>query len=103
MKVSAVAVASLAFGTFTAIAPAQGAEKAAAQTVNITLANVNSSNVVNALQRINFMANMTNVTDQAANDTATFQAALISHPTNGFVQITAVADATGLDLSLIHI
>jgi hypothetical protein len=96
-KVSAVAVASLAFGTFTAIAPAQGAEKAAGQTVNITLANANSSNVVNALQRINFMANMTNVTDQAANDTATFQAALISHPTNGFVQITAVADATGLD------
>ena len=95
-KVSAVAVASLGFGLLSVV-PAQAAEKGAGETVNITLANVNTRNVVNAVQRINFMANMSTVTNQAANDTATFQAALISNPAGGFVQVTAVADATGAD------
>jgi hypothetical protein len=94
-KVSAVAVASLGFGLLSVV-PAN-AEVAAGNTVNITLANANTTNVVNALQRVNFMANMTTIADLAADDTATFQASLVSYPTGGFVQVTAVADATGLD------
>ena len=95
-KVSAVAVASLGFGLLSVV-PANAAEKAAADTINITLANANTSTVVGGTARINFMARMSSVTNQAAGDTATFQAAMISNPVGGFVQVTAVADATGAD------
>jgi hypothetical protein len=95
-KVSAVAVASLGFGLLSVV-PANAAEKAAADTINITLANANTSTAVGGTARINFMARMSTVTNQAANDTATFQAAMISNPVGGFVQVTAVADATGAD------
>ena len=95
-KVSAVAVASLGFGLLSVV-PASAAEEAAGQTVNITLANANTATEVNALARVNFMANMTSITNLAADGTVTFQSALVSYPAGGFVQVTAVANATGLD------
>jgi hypothetical protein len=95
-KVSAVAVASLGFGLLSVV-PANAAEEAASQTVNITLANATSSATVGSTVYVNFMATMTSITNIAADNTATFQAALASNPVGGFVQVTAVADATGLD------
>ena len=94
-KVAVVAVASLGFG-LTSVVPAN-AERAAADTINITLANATSSATVGSTVYVNLMARMTTIADLAADDTVTLQAALASNPVGGFVQVTAVADATGLD------
>jgi trimeric autotransporter adhesin len=96
-RIALVAVAALGIGVLTSVSPASAAERAASDTINITLANANTSTAVGGTARVNFMANMTNITDLAQADTATFQAALITHPVGGFVQVTAVADATGAD------
>ena len=94
-KVSAVAVASLGFGLLSVV-PAK-AEVAAASTVNITLANATSSATVGSTVYVNFMARMTTIANLNANDTVTFSSGLTQYPTGGFVQVTANADATGLD------
>ncbi len=95
-RIALVAVTALGAGVLS-VAPATAAERAASDTVNITLANANTTTSVGGTARVNFMARMTDITNLAQADTATFQAALISNPVGGFVQVTAVADATGLD------
>ena len=89
---SAVAAASK---TFTVTATA--VERVASDTSSITLANVNTATEVDALARVNFMANMTDISNLSTDRTVTFQSSLISYPAGGFVQVTANSDATGLD------
>jgi hypothetical protein len=95
-KVAVVAVASLGFG-LTSVVPVNAAEEAAGQTLNITLANATSANTVGSPVYVNFMAKMTTIADLAQNNTVTFSSGLTQYPTGGFVQVTANADATGLD------
>jgi len=97
-KVSAVAVASLAMGTFTSIAPANAATTTA-MVESISLAQVTSASsaVTGATITVNMGAAIGDVTGASNADTMKFTGFLDSYPAGGFAAVTASETASGTD------
>ena len=91
-KVSAVAVAALAFGGLTSVAPANAGVSAVTLTTSINLKTSTSSPKVNSSVAVNFGA--TTTAAASTGDTAPYVGVLTSYPAGGYVAVSASATAT---------
>jgi len=95
-KVSAVAVAALAFGGLTSVAPANAAETAAGVISAINLkAKTANTNITGSNVDIFFGGSKTAAAIADDNE-STFAATLTSYPTGGFVSVTGVGSSATL-------
>jgi hypothetical protein len=98
-KVSAVAVASLAFGTFTAIAPANAVEVANGAAVGgvnaLTLAKVTTTPTIGANVIVKLGASFNAIPSTVSALTYKFQAALTGVPSGGSVGLTSTTAGAG--------
>jgi hypothetical protein len=93
-KVSAVAVAALAFGGFTSVAPANAiAQTGVATAVNATKATANTY-VSSTANRIFVGATIAAAADFANTETLIFRSIATTYPAGGFVGVTGQSNAT---------
>jgi hypothetical protein len=97
-KVSAVAVAALAIGTFTAIAPANAAEQNVTTTKadSISLAQgATNTNVAGTVVSVNFGVKMVAAVTPTAGDTLRYSGYLSTYPAGGFKTVQATLGTCG--------